>query len=664
MKKLIGLLTLLTLTTQAFGAATRTIEAQNTEGFFSSQNLAIDAGFEGKNKGSVWVASGGSLSTTTTNPGRGDTSGTWDASANAQTLKSKLVSIPKGLYGKNGVVSCTFKAASGTAAHTLTAYDGSANLVTAQTITSSTSLYARTSVNFIFPSTGSIQVLISATQDEVSISIDDCYLGLAEGFNISNVSQATQYGAVTWVGTASCTWARTSSSSFASFSADSDCTTPTGSSIEGLASAPSTKIPAITLNNLGPGKYHFEATGAFYQNTSGTFCSWRFSDGTNVTNPQNIGGSASAGSGGMIAGDITYSSPGSPTIEIQGTGDGGSGDCQILNSTAVRQLRISVTKYPTVNETSYRPELYNWRVDASISGANPSMGSSAQTAYVGIEDTGLTLTNNTVTGSNVLTAQIPCSSTNAPSGTTCSSGSESVGVSWTQPIEGDVKACASFSHGHNGASNQSLVTFQIVETAINAQTILQEGKDRISSGRSVAQTVDDTYPLKVCGTFHLTAGQKALRLMYEQPAAVTTNVIYGDASSTNGQRDIHWTVEPITQSVPTPIFVGSVTSQSSGALRLETADFSCAASGSAVVKQSSSWISSITNGTTGTCTLNHSGIWSAYPQCVVSSEDGTARLAMINGLPTTTTIPVSHRNTNSNAQADASNISIICVGPR
>lgn len=196
--------------------------------------------------------------------------------------------------------------------------------------------------------------------------------------------------------------------------------------------------------------------------------------------------------------------------------------------------------------------LPHWRVDANISGANPDLGSSSQASYIGVFNSSLTLTNNS--GNGVLTAQIPCSSTNAPSGTTCSAGSESVGVAFTIPADGcavsgacDVRACASFGHVMiTGAAGAIELAFQLVETPANAQTISQEGKSRVESRIAASNTLG--LPVMVCGTFTFTsAGQKVLRLMYEQTAAgsITANVITGDAEALVGQRDIHWEVYPI-----------------------------------------------------------------------------------------------------------------------
>lgn len=185
-----------------------------------------------------------------------------------------------------------------------------------------------------------------------------------------------------------------------------------------------------------------------------------------------------------------------------------------------------------------------WFVDANISGANVSLGTGNDSSYVGSGDPSLTLTQNT--GS--ITTQVTCSGTNAPSGTTCSSGDETIGISFTVPIPGYVEACVYFTHRlQTGASGTVNTTFQIVETPINAQTISQEGKSRISNALKM-QNSETKAPVNLCGTFYFSsAGQKALRLMFEQAvvATVTASIVEADADTGNGQRDIHWTVFPL-----------------------------------------------------------------------------------------------------------------------
>jgi hypothetical protein len=227
--------------------------------------------------------------------------------------------------------------------------------------------------------------------------------------------------------------------------------------------------------------------------------------------------------------------------------------------------QLEIMQFPTQTQLAISPQLQYWKVDANISGANPSLGTANVSSYTGIENGSLTLTNNSGTGN--ITAQIPCSSTNSPSGTTCSAGSESVGVAFTPTgtFPQEVLACVSFSHDMDlGATGRLDTTFQIVETPTNAQTISQEGKSRLS-GYTDDSTFNVRYPYRLCGNFTFTSGgQKALRLMFEQAvvATVASNVIVGDAGASVGQRDIHWEVYPINQGAPTPLLVGSIVSDS------------------------------------------------------------------------------------------------------
>ena len=169
-----------------------------------SANKLKDPGFEASTT-SAWTASGGATTTTTTtaaNLGSGAKSYDWDSNSASQTLTSTSVSVTSGdgLSGQNGAASCRFKAASGTATHTIQAYDGT-NILGSSTITSSTSGYVRTSVNFPFPASGSVSLrVVSVASNEPEIFIDDCYLGLAEGFNTTMVTQVGPWTSCTMTG--------------------------------------------------------------------------------------------------------------------------------------------------------------------------------------------------------------------------------------------------------------------------------------------------------------------------------------------------------------------------------------------------------------------------------------------------------------------------------
>ena len=148
------------------------------------QNMLLNPGFENGLVG--WTASGGAvvLITSGSNLLKGKRSVTWDASAAAQTYCSALVPVEEGDKGENGLSMIKIKTPSGTATHTLFANDGSNPVGPAVTVTSDANGVI-TQVNFIYPTSGSVQLCIEAQADEPLIAIDLGYQGFAA--NITEV---------------------------------------------------------------------------------------------------------------------------------------------------------------------------------------------------------------------------------------------------------------------------------------------------------------------------------------------------------------------------------------------------------------------------------------------------------------------------------------------
>jgi len=89
------------------------------------------------------------------------------------------------------------------------------------------------------------------------------------------------YGEVYTNGASSCQWLSTSAT-VAAFTADSDCAAPTAS---GNATAPATKIPAMIVPKILPGRYLIMATGVFKADSSASgtqTCPFSITDGTTV----------------------------------------------------------------------------------------------------------------------------------------------------------------------------------------------------------------------------------------------------------------------------------------------------------------------------------------------------------------------------------------------
>lgn len=152
------------------------------------QNLLDNPGFENGN--TKWTASGGATKTAnTTAKGTGNYGYDWDSNGAAQTLTSTAVTIPAGMQGQNAYLTCGIKTPSGTATHTINAFDGT-NILASTTITTSSTRFAAASLNFVMPTSGTIAIRIrSVASNEPEIYIDDCYLGLA--YNISTSTNVT-----------------------------------------------------------------------------------------------------------------------------------------------------------------------------------------------------------------------------------------------------------------------------------------------------------------------------------------------------------------------------------------------------------------------------------------------------------------------------------------
>ena len=633
-------------------------------------NILPNGGFEGGAAGTV--ASGGATATVNaTARGTGSYGYDWDSNAAGQTLTGKAVTIPPELYGKNGVVSCAIKntgtnPSSAAATHQLMAYDGT-NEIVATTITSSTSTFARTSVNFVFPGSGTITWRIkSVATNEPEIYIDDCVIADAGLFNLSQVNQAQFVGSAVYPNTAGCIWT-TTSTVFASFGAVSACPAPT---VTGLANAVDADLPQIAFTSLPPGEYMVIASG-HGEGVAGTYYGYTISDGTSqsgnyVIRQSNAGTPERAGF--TTVGFFSYSTAGARTFRLFGFNNNGSTTTLYNNQLGQNQTEFKVYRFPTTSELAFRPEQVAWYVDANISGANISLGTAAQADYVSPQNGSLTLTQN----AGSIATQIGCDSTNPPTGTTCAVGVEQPDISFTVPSAGAVRACVSFSYT-NGGSGQN-VAFQIVETAINSQTIVQEGKSRIDTATGTSSG-SSNIPLTLCGTFYFSsAGQKMLRLKYEQLAQSTVPLILADAAGSLGQRDIHWEVYPISQAIPAPILVGSVTSNSAGAERVERLTFggnagataACTLSPCTISAQSGTWVSSITRNSTGNYTINiPNGIFSAFPSCNCSGLSVGANVwcQSGNGGPGSATA-VNILTSNSSGVASDASVSVLCMGPR
>ncbi len=599
-----------------------------------NRNILPNPGFEGT---TGWTASGGATSAiNTTAVGTGVNGYDWDSNSASQTLTGTAVTIPNGLKGKNGVVSCNIYTVSGSATHLLKAYDGT-NDVASGSITSVSGSFVRTSINFVFPSSGTITVrLTSVASNEPEIYVDDCYLGPAVGFNVSQVNQATLLGSAKWPATANCEW---SQSGAGTFTADTDCTNPSGSGLSGQASAPATKVPGIRFaNGLPPGEYLVMAIGSFYCNNSTNNCvsAISLSDGTNRTSIQKILGSAigtttMAETVSAVVGRFNYTTAqGDTTIQLYSEAvAAGNLFVNANTSSTVSDLQFLVYRFPSSSEIAYRPETQNnWGSTYWPDGTASFTTTSATYTAVTVAS---------LLGTAVRTGQSQvCADTNAICSKSPSIPTGCFKVEYSGGAGADTNSQCSYAI-YDGSSD-----YEIAASYSSAGSIFGV------AGHSV-----------VCYSSAQTNKEFTLRVKRVAGAStcqVNTTIGIGH----------NLTITPLDQKIPAPVLVGSVTNGSTGAMRIEAAKIAAPSAGSCVVTESGSsdWINGNgTSGSTGNCSMTfNSGVWSAAPICTCSQSGSNSKICSINAAETTTTV-VTQTVTDGGAASD-SIVNLHCIGPR
>lgn len=519
--------------------------------------------------------------------------------------------------------------------HRLQLFDGSGKLVESVPLPASRTGFYQHTEEVTYPCGAVRSVRLTQTEAGTGQVLNVGRVTYSRAVGIGTAATSRWLGSATTPTTLNCGWTRTGvgSDTMASFAADADCPTAT---VAGEASAPATKIPAITFTNVPAGRLICRATGGFGRSSATvTAAFFQFFDGTNGSLEQTVyHGDATTNTAPLIEGELSYSTPQSNlTVQIRGRVDSTAATAFVSSN-----LMISCTHYPSASETTVRTPANAWYVDAMITGGNPSLGTANVTAYTEMTDSSLVLTP--AAGSAPVGAV--CSSTNAasapvshPSTSTCSAGSEGIGFTTYLQKAGVHEVCASYGwEASVGPSTGAIIGTQLVETASNSQTILQEGGTRLPArvGAGSGTTSIGIVPHTNCSLFNFSsAGQKTIRLMYEQgvSGSIASSLIVADASSSFGQRNVRFTMRPYLQSSPAQQFVGSVTSRSAGALRFETANFTCSSSSGVNSASTPGWVS-VSNISSGQCTLTFNPAFSATPWCWVN-PGGTAVTAIAIG---------------------------------
>lgn len=605
LKLLILAITLALTGSSAHSALT---DADRAEVTFKNLLADRNPGFEaGKAK---WTASGGTFTTATSGAnfmGIGKSTGTWDSSAAAQTLTSAAVTVANGYAGTNGLFRCKVMTPSGTATHTMGLWDGSTLTQTVSIPSSTTAQYVEIQAPFGAAATTVAIRFTSVNANEPLISIDDCYIG--PNINIGSISQAIFVGESYFAGTASCVWSR-ASATVGAFSTSATCPGPTiVKSYDGAWQTTDVDLPIQTINNLPPGVY--EATFQTRIANSAGAAVLAINDGTTTCEAVNSNDDTTFNNGNTVTCVFEYTTAGSHAFQLYGASTGGTINVNNTLASAPRaSVKFSLRRSPNTAQMAVRAD----NSDFDWTPYTPT--------FVGF---------GTVTNINIRHRRVGAND-------------EIMGF-FTVGTPTGVGATISLPSGLTAASN--LRSPELVGHAVH---------DASSGGLTYSLLGKPSDTVLYMAIQAASAGQAGLLPNLGNIVALTS-----DNFSINASVPIQgWTVNQ-----RTPLLVGSVTSATTGMLRIESATVSAASPG-VPSNMSSPWISGncpITGSTIFTCPIT-AGTFSGTPNCIVTTaQDSTINVAI---LPTTTSsslvVRAGYLSTTGGVNISAWNV--ICMGPR
>lgn len=574
---------------------TRALQTQLNEKA-EGRNILLNPNFE---LSTNWTASGGATTAiNSTAVGTGTNGYDWNSNGAAQTLSSDSVTIPNGMQGKSGVVSCAIKTVSGTATHTLQAYDGS-NIVGTATITSTTASFARTALNFVFPTSGSIVLrLVSVAADEPEIYIDDCYMGLAEGFNVGAISQFGE-------------WTSYTPSTTQGFG------TPTGTSYY------RTTPQGVQIRFAGTVGTVTGSQGRWGLPTGCTTASTYFANGSWV------------GSGGVETTSINVTVLAAPSVTYINFGGvyAGTAGGVIATGSTIATNNDDFSFFADVQCAGY----------SSNTVYRPETNAAYYSGYFDSTCGGWTVTNTAFTA---FTADASCALVSRSSSgiTAATTGSVLPALALTLPRTGQYQVCAQFVGTGAGAT----MGWQ-----------LYDGTNALAENHV---TVGSNTPVTLCGILNATTTTPTISIRGKSTSGAVTINSGGFSSA------LQFDVYPITGNMPAPVLVGSVTSASTGTIRMEAATLAAPSGGACAVTEigGSDWINgNCTSSGTGicTCTLN-SGIFSAAPLCQISVVNLAAANSRDEQITSTSTSTIVTFTATTGGTAVNNDVGITCMGAR
>jgi len=509
------------------------------------------------------VATGATVARNTTNPltSISDVQATFTAAG--QTVDFQATPIDRALYNSNCELRFHYKLNVGSGSNVQVHILDGTNALLIQDLTPESS-NRPVSINFPCSNSGnamSVRFTQNTGSNTSTLNVANLYLGQAT--NVGTVAQAELVGTIRVSG-CSGYWNSTSSS-WSNFSPLSGCTyTTTGSILP-----PTTNIPGFRLVNQKSGKYVFRFIGAAGQmGVSSTICLFRFSDGINNSEMNYISIYNGAHIVPILGGNIIYNQAiQDNTIQIQLIRASGSAQC-IISASGTDSNTIEVYRYPLDSEIAVRPETQN------VYGGVKYISNTTDISSSGVATntrTILTVTNLQNIASYIGAAK-PCSDPNQmcirfenlPAGDYL--------VKATGYAEPDVEGTDCF--------------FSIND--ISLSSVPPESRVLQSSGTRINTTIHNYFSYNSVGTREFA--------VYARRYNGTANCRIGIGTGSTSWAGFVMELIPLSNNRPAPLLVGSVTSNSADALRIESVEISdCIGAGTicSIAKTTSDWIQQI-----------------------------------------------------------------------
>lgn len=569
--------------------------------------------------GTGWTASGGAFAAATSTPDLlyGSGSATWNPTTTGQTLRSDAYTVLDGLKSRNCLVRISYKG--GDANYTLRAVDGSNTAIAGSSVVLSASTDTSTSyASFTCPSSGSMKLELASTADAASIAIDRMYLG--EMDLLQQLTQAKYIGSLKYAKTTNCLWSVTQTTFAADYSADTDCPTPT---VTGSVTAPGTKVPGFEVT-LDPGKYFIIASGPYQSSSSNTATFALFANGVQFGSQVSNSLNAALYMSGVL--DVT--STAAYSIRLRGATAASTATID-LTTLYESNLEFQVFKYPSLNETSFRPDdiAQSW---SGYHDADCLWTTSSTSVITPSADASCTFTERS----------------NQNFGTVASTGSKTPGITFTPSKTGKYFVCARASMANDGANE--------------AKTVLTDGTNTIAG--FAPRTAGGYYTaVPLCGV--VTASSTSAISLTIQIGASAGNTTLAGTDSTS--KSVEWSIFKLDTKFPAPVLVGAVSTDSStGVEKLCRMKVNAPSAGTCTVVSQSGCISGTpTSPGTGQCSVVFvASTFSGTPSCVCTATSTT-------GARSCTTTSVSSggftwtiKDDTGSAGGDV--VDAICMGPK